>query len=219
MFFKLSNTFFDIINKLEKYFQDKRSLYITIASAAAAVVIMIGAITGFLIPVNENVLSEKTELLKSENQQYISAVNENEKLSKRVEELYEEMLEVNSELERINDYEIERNSSKKDIDDVSAQIEELKKQIDAKQLEIDKLDSKIRDMGGKITLSPGMYTVGKHISAGEYNVTGDGSLLVSDSQSKLKINTRLTESESHTCSLSEGDIIKLETEAIFNAAG
>lgn len=209
--------FSDIIDKLAKNPQERRILYITLVSVSAAVIIMIGALTSFLIPGDDALVSEKRELLKTSNQDYINALNENTKLSKRVEELNGEKSEAGSELEKITDYETAKNSSEQDINDVSRQLDELQKQIDEKQSEIDNLDYKIRDMGGKVTLSPGMYTVGKHISAGEYSVKGNGSLLVSDSQNKLKINARLRENENYTCRLSEGDIMKLETEAVFDA--
>lgn len=209
--------FSDIIDKLAKNPQERRILYITLVSVSAAVIIMIGALTGFLIPGDDALVSEKRELLKTSNQDYINALNENTKLSKRVEELNGEKSKAGSELEKITDYETAKNSSEQDINDVSRQLDELQKQIDEKQSEIDNLDYKIRDMGGKVTLSPGMYTVGKHISAGEYSVKGNGSLLVSDSQNKLKINARLSENENYTCRLSEGDIMKLETEAVFDA--
>lgn len=209
--------FSDIIDKLARSPQERRILYITFVSVTVAVVIMIGALTGFLIPGNDALVSEKRELLTTSSQGYIDMMNENTKLKKRVEELNGKKNEVGSELEKITDYEAAKESSKKDIDDVSKQLDELHKQIDEKQSEIDNLDYKIRNMGGRVTLSPGMYTVGQHISAGEYSVKGNGSLLVSDSQNKLKINTRLSESESYTCRLSEGDTIKLETEATFNA--
>lgn len=209
--------FSDIIDKIAKSPQERHILYITLVSVSAAVIIMIGALTGFLIPGDDALVSKKKELLKTSNQNYIDVLNENTKLSKRVEELNSEKNEVGSELEKITDYETAKDSSEQDINDVSRQLDELQKQIDEKQSEIDNLDYKIRDMGGKVTLSPGMYTVGKHISAGEYSVKGDGSLLVSDSQNKLKINTRLSENENYTCRLSEGDTIKLETKATFNA--
>lgn len=213
----MRDRFFDIIDKLAKNSQDKRVFYITLVSVAAAFVIMVGALTGFLLPGDTKLISEKEELLKTSNQRYIEASNENTKLGNRVDELSETKEEVSSELNQINNYETSKNSSEQDINDVYGQLQELQKQIDEKQSKIDELDGKIRDIGGKVTLSPGIYTVGKHISAGEYSVTGNGSMLVSDSQNKLKVNTRLTENENYTCRLSEGDIIKLETKAEFNA--
>ncbi len=218
-FSMVSEAFSDFTDKLAKNPQDKTNLYITIAAVASASVIMVGAITGFLLPKDGGLVSDRAEMLKTSEQKYIDAVEENEKLNRRIDELTAQKEELNSELNAIIDYETARDSAKKDMNDVSAQVEALGKQIEEKQNQIKELDAKILDMGGKVTLSPGMYTVGKQISAGEYYVKGDGSLLVSDSQSKLKINTRLTEEAPYTCRLTEGDVIKLETEAVFNAAG
>ncbi len=218
-FSRVSEAFSDLTDKLAKNPQDKTNLYITIAAVASALVIMVGAITGFLLPKDSTLVSERAEMLKTSEQKYIDAVEENEKLNRRIDELTAQKEELNSELNTIIDYETSRDSARKDMDDVSAQVEALGKQIEEKQNQIKELDAKILDMGGKVTLSPGMYTVGKQISVGEYYVKGNGSLLVSDSQSKLKINTRLTEETPYTCRLSAGDVIKLETEAVFNAAG
>lgn len=219
VFSSASELFSDITDKLAANPQDKNGMYITLAAAAAAVIIMIGAITGFLLPKNEEKVTQKAQTLMESDKKYLDAQKENKRLTKRLDTLYDTRTEVASELEKINGFETERDSSKKDMDDVSSQLNDLKSQIDKKQAQINELDSKIRSIGSKLTLTPGMYTVGKQISAGEYQVKGDGSLLVSDSQNKLKINTKLTETAAYKCRLSEGDIIKLETEAEFDAAG
>lgn len=207
----------DITDKLAKNTQDKSGVYITFAVLASVIIIMCGCLIGILIPKNEALVEAKTEKLRSSSAKYSEAKEDNERLNERVNSLYDDQAEVRAELNGITDYEAIRDRAKQDIDDISKQIEELKSQNEAKQAEINELDAKIKDMGGKVTLKPGMYTAGKHIAAGEYSVKGDGSMLVSDSEGKLKINTKLTKSAS-VCRLSDGDTIKLETEAEFNPA-
>lgn len=219
IFASASKAISGITDKLAKNSQDKSGLYITLAVLASVIIIMCGYITGLAIPKNDERIAEKIEELRSSDARYTEAAANNKRLNERVNTLYDENAEVKAELNGITDYEAIRDRSKQDIEDVSVQLEKIKEQVASKQSEVEELDSQIKDIGSEITLKPGMYTVGKHIAAGEYYVKGDGSILVSDSDSKLKINTKLTQSASYTCRLSSGDIIKLETEAEFNPVG
>ncbi len=207
----------NVTDRLSKNVGDKKGLYITLATLSAVIIIMLGAFVGILIPQNDAKVEAELEKLRSSGADYADIKSENERLKERVNTLYGDQAAAAEKLEGITDYEAIRDRAKQDMDDVSKQLEEIKAQVDLKQTEINELDAKIKEMGGKITLKPGMYTVGEHIAAGEYHVKGDGSILVSDSDGKLKINTKLSQSSS-VCRLSDGDMIKLETEADFNPA-
>lgn len=209
-------TISDITDKLAKNPQDKSGVYITLAVLASVVIILCGYITGLAIPKNSERINAQIESLRETDTRYADAVRENRRLGARVEKLYSERAEVNAQLDGINDYEAKRDRVKQDIDDITAQLDEVNTQLDRKREDISELDDKIKSMGGKVTLKPGMYTAGEHIAAGEYYVKGDGSMLVSDSGAKLKVNTRLTQNSSYMCRLSDGDTIKLETKAEFN---
>ncbi len=203
--------------KLSKSIKERKRLYIALVILSSVIIIVGGAVVGILIPKDESRVGEELEKLRSASSDYATVKSENERLKERVNGLYGDQAEVAAKLEGITDYEAIRDRAKQDMDDVSKQLEEVKAQVDLKQSQINELDQKIKDMGGKITLKPGMYTVGEHIAAGEYHVRGNGSILVSDSDSKLKINTKLSQTSS-VCRLSDGDTIKLETEADFNPA-
>lgn len=209
-------TISDITDKLAKNPQDKSGVYITLAVLASVVIILLGYITGLAIPKNTERINAKIESLRETDTRYADAVRENERLSARVDKLYNEKAEITAQLNGINDYETKRDRVKQDIDDITAQLDELNAQLDGKRGEVSELDERIKAIGGKVTLKPGMYTVGEHIAAGEYHVKGDGSMLVSDSAAKLKVNTRLTQNSSYMCRLSDGDTIKLETKAELN---
>lgn len=207
-----------IKDKIKNIFWDRKKLLILSGIFASLFIVLCGCIIGLLIPKNSDRIDEITEHLKEENEQYQSALSDNIRLNEDVEELYDERAQKKAELNSITDYEETRDQAINELYELSVQLEDLQEQISEKENEVSQLDAEIKEAGGgEITLSPGMYTVGKHIAAGEYSVTGNGSILVSDSQSKLKINTKLT-SSSYICQLSDGDIIKLETEAKFNPA-
>lgn len=207
-----------VTDKLAKNPQEKTGLYVTLAVLASVTVILCGCITGILIPPNEAKFESELERLKLSDTRYAEAVKSNERLSARVDTLYNDQAELKAQLDGITDYETARDHSAQDIKDITAQITQLESDIELKQTELAELDEKIKDMGGEITLKPGMYTAGVHIAAGEYQVKGSGSMLVSDSDSKLKVNTKLTKTTAYVCRLSDGDTIKLETEAEFNPA-
>ncbi len=216
-FSSAAQTISNIADKFSKNTDDKKGLYITLATLSAVIIIMLGAVVGILIPKDESGVERELEKLRSASADYADTKKENERLKERVNSLYGDQAAAEEKLEGITDYEAIRDRARQDMDDVSKQLEEIKAQVDLKQTQINELNQKIKEMGGKITLKPGMYTVGEHIAAGEYHVKGDGSMLVSDSDSKLKINTKLSQTSS-VCRLSDGDTIKLETEADFNPA-
>lgn len=209
-------TISQVTDKLAKNPQDKSGVYITLAVLASAVIILCGYITGLLVPKNTERINAQIESMRETDTRYSDAVSENERLRARVEKLYNEKAEVNAQLDGINDYETTRDRVKQDINDITAQLDEVNAKLYEKRQEISELDERIKSMGAEVTLKPGMYTVGEHIAAGEYHVKGNGSMLVSDADAKLKVNTRLTQNSSYMCRLSEGDTIKLETKAEFN---
>lgn len=207
-----------ISQKIKNIFWDRKNLMILSAVFAALFAVLCGYVIGLLIPKNSGRVAEITEQLKEESEQFQKALSDNSRLNGNVEDLYDERAQKKAELNSITDYEETRDQAINELYEISSQLEDLNNQIAEKENKVAELDASIKAAGGgEITLSPGMYTVGKQLAAGEYSVTGNGSILVSDSQSKLKINTKLT-SSAYTCPLSNGDIIKLETEAKFNPA-
>lgn len=205
-----------IIPRIKDILSDRKKrsvLYVVCAFIAGG---LIGMFTGFIIPKNADKADEIMEKLKDSNEVYISLAEDNDRLNEKVDELYDERAERKSELNTITDYEDMRDETSDKYDELSARFDNLQSEIASKQEEADKLNTEIALSGnGEITLTPGIYTVGKHIAVGEYSVTGKGSLLVSDKENKLRINTKLS-SAGYKCGLSEGDTIKLEASAKFN---
>lgn len=207
-----------VSQKIKDIFWDRKKLLILSVILAVLFSVLCGYVIGLLIPKSDTRIAEITKQLEEESESFQKALSDNERLSEDVDELYDKRAEKKAELNNITDYEEARDLAKSEFDELLLQFDELQTQITEKKDEIAKLDALIKNSGGgEIILTPGMYTAGKHIAAGSYSVTGNGSLLVSDSQNKLKINTKLTASD-FTCPLSDGDIIKLETEAKFNPA-
>lgn len=205
-----------IMPKIKDILSDRKKrsvLYVVCAFVAGG---LIGMITGFIIPKNADKVAAITEKLQDRNEVYGELAEDNDRLNEKVDELYDERAERKAELNAIIDYESMRDETADKYDELSARLDEVQAEIASKQEEADKLNTEIALSGnGEITLTPGIYTVGKHIAVGEYSVTGKGSLLVSDSENKLRINTKLS-SAGYKCGLSEGDTIKLETSAKFN---
>jgi ABC-type Na+ efflux pump permease subunit len=203
---------------LKNIFWDRKKLLVLSVVLAALLAVLCGYVIGLAIPKSSERISEIVEQMKNDDDDYQKALSSNDKLTRDVDNLYDEKAQRKAELENITDYEETRDMAKDELDELTAQLEDVQKEVALKSDELEQLDNKIKASGGsEITLSPGMYTVGKQIPAGEYSVIGNGSLLVSDSQSNLKINTKLT-SSAYTCQLSNGDTIKLETQAKLNPA-
>ena len=72
-----------------------------------------------------------------------------------------------------------------------------------------------KKMPSIITLTPGLYTVGENLFSGSYNAVGDGSIVVSSANGGAILNTSLT-SDAVSFTLEDGNIVKLETKAVFN---
>ncbi len=213
---RFSYFFAFIKSKIKEILADRKKRLIIYGACAFVASCVFGALIGCIIPKNAEKTAEIKERLQEENKDYLKAYRTNNRLNRRVDELYEERAELKAELNSITDYEEMRDKTTDKYEELSEKMNAAEKEIDEKQTEIDGLNSEIAlSGGGKITLTPGMYTVGKHIAVGEYSVTGKGSLLVSDKDSKLKINTKLS-SAGYKCGLSEGDTIKIEASAAFN---
>lgn len=199
----------------------KISLKLYALSAAAVLLIaLIGFLLGrFILPVSDEVAekrlsevrdaSKEYNLAKSDNATLTAGIDSLEESNENIEKVFDSVIEYQKEYDNLQE---EKGKKQAELDALNSDYEQLKSGYD-------KLQSKMSELKGQtVTLTPGMYTVGENIPEGNYSATGNGSLLIADSGNTLKINTILDDVE-FLCSLNNGDIIKLETQAEFVPEG
>ena len=116
----------------------------------------------------------------------------------------------------INEYESNTGTIKSKQSALDSELKELNSSVKNKEKVLSDLEnSASRKIPSMVTLTPGLYTVGENLFSGNYNAMGDGAIVVSSSNGGAKINTTLT-SDAVSFTLEDGDIVKLETKAVFS---
>ncbi|MCD8391528.1 MAG: hypothetical protein LUD03_06790 [Firmicutes bacterium] len=183
---------------------------------AAVLIIIIGFFAGFIAfgASDEKVDSKKEELQKTDTS-YLRAKSENTTLTASIEALEENGENIEKTFDSVVEYQKQYDTLEEEYSEYQSQLDSLTSDYDQLKSEYDELSEQLTKLKTQtVTLTPGTYTVGTHLAAGNYSVTGDGSMLAADSNSSLKINTILDD-DAYECTLSGGDIIKLETTAKF----
>lgn len=186
-------------------FENRRNRFFLVFIVISALVIVLGFTVGFFVPhIGEY---EDSHEIAAHDPDLREAKEKNAELNEETARLFAERAEKKATLKSIENYDGE---GKTELDDLTSELNELNSRIEEKKKEAD-TDT---EADGSITLSPGIYTVGKHIPSGSYYVSGGGSLVVSD-QSGNKINSPLSK-EAAEYELSDGDTVKIEASVKFD---
>ena len=74
--------------------------------------------------------------------------------------------------------------------------------------------TELKAKANRLPLTPGVYTVGKNLPPGTYNVTGAGSMIASTAAGEMKINMQLS-AEPNRAELRDGYTVKLNKSTTF----
>ena len=193
----------------------KKPVFVIVTLILAAVLLIASFVAGrtWTKP-KSKVDSLYLELLKTDSD-YLKIHDEASSTLESLDKLKAERDEKQKEMDDLSKFEEEQAQVQQRIYEMQSQLEQLQSDIKAKQSKIEKTDAEI-EKKSKLTseLTPGIYTVGKQIAPGQYTVTGDGALTVSDGSGGFRQSEILSD-EGTACTLEEGYVIKLETTAVF----
>lgn len=200
--------------------QDENSTYfdinmkVALIAVAAIIIVIVGAnIGGRLVKYDNSTVNSEFEATKSNIAVYTDAQAEYEAHNSKKEDLAASKTSKQQTLNSLNDFEAHQNERNTEIQGLLAQSSELETQVAEKQTRLDTLNAQITEEKNKpVVLPAGYYTVGTHIDAGRYVVTGKSNFVVYSSSGSLLVNTILGGGswgvDSYTCNLSNGDIIE-----------
>ena len=203
-------------NDYVPYNVKKRNIIFFIVPAAAAFIVLLCVFfAGIFSNKAEEDINFELAKIRDTSQKYAEAQKNINDGNSAIEDLNKEISEKQAELNTITEYESNTGELKSKLNVLNDEMNDLNNEISSREESISDLDSSISKKSSlPFNLTPGVYTAGKNVITGSFNVTGDGILTVSTSDGSLKINTVLT-SEPFTCQLNDGDILKLETNAAF----
>lgn len=157
--------------------------------------------------------AQKTlDMMRAADSRYAEAVFENERLTEEIKDLTRQSLEAQELTGALGDYEDMKQA-------LETRLEESQAEYQAKNDELYSLNSEIAALKSRqgeysVTLTPGVYTVGKNLPPGTYNVTGAGSMIASTAAGEMKINMQLS-AEPNRAELRDGYTVKLNKSTTF----
>lgn len=195
----------------------KKTLY-RIASAVISVLIVVfSIILAIYLPGNEEIITAKEEELRT-SEDYVDIKSRYSSLKTEVEEL-----EASNEIKKgliteIDDVDNTKSTLRTQINDKKYELDALNQQIESKKQTIAELDKSIAAKTPPETVySPGKYTVGTHIAAGKYYVTGTGKFMVASAGGVSKVNVSLG-STPIEINLEANDKVQFDSKVKFTSA-
>ncbi len=209
----------DEINTHSFGLNEKGKMLVMQASSIAisVLIIIISIVLTIFLPGNDDIIIEKSdELRKSEK--FISIQSRYNSLKNEVNELISENNKKEETLKKIEDIDNTKAELRTQITEKKYELNGLNSQINQKKNEIATLDASIASKtSSEVIYTPGKYTIGKHIAAGKYYVTGTGKFMVASSNGKSKLNTSLT-STPLVIELENYDVVKFDSKVKFTSA-
>lgn len=195
--------------------QNSKMFFIVSAAIAAAVLLSV-FFAGILSYKDEEDVNYKFSHMQTSSKKYANAQERINLINEEITELEDEIAEKQTELNTITEYESNTGEIKSKQNVLNANLKELQNTEKNKEKQLSDLESSVKSkIPTMITLTPGLYTVGENLISGNYNAVGDGAIVVSSASGGAKINTSLN-SDAISFTLENGDIIKLETKAVFS---
>lgn len=209
--------FSDIKLVIVKKFEDEEFSIRMVYAATAAAVVIVGFFAGRLfLPVDEAAVNERREAVMETDKAYLAAVAEGKLLNHKIDELNSDNERIESTFDDVIEYQKQYDKLKSEHDKISGELASARKQLEETRAEYSKTKTALNKLRSeKLTLSPGIYTVGKQLFEGTYYVTGGGSLLVAGADKQLKLNELLDRLEPYEYELEDGDTLKLSGAAVF----
>ena len=199
-----------ISERIKSLPNDLTPVFIKVSFAVSAAVIIGVTAAAFFIPKSGAALRHGLNILRTSDSAYLTAKASYDDASDENSHLSEELNTKANELEEFR-------TAKDNLDRIAESNRELQetrdsllKEAEEKQREHDSLTE---ELGKKVTLPSGYYTVGKDIAAGKYTVTGSGSIAVAHS-GRSTANKPLT-SQGEEFEFRPDDIIQIDGNAKF----
>ncbi|MDD6485000.1 MAG: hypothetical protein PUF72_10615 [Clostridiales bacterium] len=184
----------------------------------AAVLLAVGAMAsaftmGTSLGAGDDKVSFLTEELRISDEKYNAATAEQKSLNEKLASLTAEHLDTRERAGTIEEYADTKESLEKKLSELSAKAKELNDTLYNKRQTL----NAAKESGEKytITLTPGVYTVGKNLPKGTYSVTGEGSIIASTSAKETKINEQLSADTPASLTLEAGYTIKINKSTTF----
>lgn len=209
----------DDINTHSFGLNEKGKMLIIQASSIAisVLIIIISIVLTISLPGNDYIINEKCDEFRN-SEEYISTQSRYNSLKNEVNEIIGENSKKAETLKKIADIDNTKAELRTQITEKKHELNGLNTQINQKKNEIAALDASIASKtSSEIIYTPGKYTIGKHIAAGKYYVTGTGKFMVATSGGKSKLNTSLT-STPLVIELENYDIVKFDSKVKFTSA-
>ena len=211
---KIRGAAFKTAERIKSLPSDLTPKFVKISCAASAAVIIAAALTAFFIPKSSGAVDRALSSLRESDGGYVEAkaayddaLSENRRLGEELRSKKEELEEFHAaqgSLDKISESNAE----------LEKQRDELAKQAEQKQNEYNSLSDASGETSGRIvTLPSGYYTVGKDITAGNYTVTGSGSIATARG-GKSTANKLLT-SDGEEFELKDDDRVQIDGSAKF----
>ena len=191
-------------------------MFFIISAAVALSVLLSVFFAGILSYKDEEDINYRFSHIQTSSKKYSNAQERINLVNDEITALEDEIAEKQAELNTITEYESNTGTIKSKQNSLSAELKELQNTVKNKEKVLSDLENSIKKkMPSIITLTPGLYTVGENLFSGSYNAVGDGSIVVSSANGGAILNTSLT-SDAVSFTLEDGNIVKLETKAVFN---
>ena len=206
------------INRIKAYlnqFPQDLSRSFVISSAAVCTAVVIAAlILGITLPKSDRAVSKRLAALHETDKTYIEVNGNNDTAMREKESMDSRLSSRQKELEEFNKSQDNLDKISQSNDALQKEKESLQDEVKKKQNTLADLESSITSFTKKIlTWSSGRYTVGKDIAAGNYTVTGSGSISIGNSGKSLANKNLKSSGESFT--LNDGDVIQIDGNAKF----
>lgn len=186
--------------------------------AFCAVVLILSFAAAFSYKPSQNDISNAYVSMAKKDDEYNQIFEKHSELSEEKDRTDNEKEKKEASLKEMNDYIEDGTQLENRISELNDNLYELNSDIEKLESEKKRVNDVLQEYKSAVhTLSPGIYTVGKNILEGEYNITGDDILTVSSSWGKSKINVHLTE-EKQKFILENGDTVKIESNTVFDKA-
>lgn len=176
--------------------------------------------TAFYVGANSSASDEEIadalDRMRASDSGYADAVAENEQLTEEIKELTRQSLEAQELTGALGDYEDMKQT-------LETRLEEAKADFQSKNDELYNLNqelSTLRAQSYSVTLTPGVYSVGKNIPAGTYEVSGSGSIIAATAAGETRINMQLSPDTPSSAELRDGYTVKINrtTDFVLSAA-
>ena len=199
---------------------DKNAVFLNeLTFYLAAVLIAVCAIaSAFHIGTKSNSDDEAiagiTKNLRAGDIEYNDSVLKNKELNDKLTALSAESLAIKEREGTVKDFETTKESLDKKLNSLKQEAKKLNDELYEKRQRL-KASKENNSDEYSVTLTPGVYTVGKNLPYGTYNVSSEGSIIASTPARETKINEQLSSDKPISLRLETDYTIKINKKTVF----